>query len=156
MRNVGLVLLVLAVASACAGSSNVTVTQAAADPTYWCPGNVNNAPYDIHATAVVHNPTSSPVTVTAVTAEMKLQAVKGVWLEKVGAIYNAGEAPFTPATVPARSDTTLKVTIHSACTSPAYSASAGNYGDYQVTLHIKTSAGSYSISAANLHRILTA
>lgn len=157
MRKLSVVLPALALLVACSGgNSSFTVSQAAADPTYWCPGNASNAPYDVHATAVLHNPTSSAVTISAVTAEMKLEAVKGPWLEKVGEVYDAGTAKFEPAAAPARSDTTLTVTIHSACTSPQYGASSANYGDYLVTLHIKTSAGSYSISAANLHRILTA
>lgn len=156
VRRIVLLLVLAAVVSSCGSKPSFTVTRSAADPTYQCPGNAINAPYDLHATAVLHNPTSSSVTVTAVTAEMKLKAFKGVWQERIGDIYDAGPATFTPAIAPAGSDTTLTATIHSACTSPAYSAGTSNYGDYQVTLHIKTSAGSYSISAANLHRILTA
>lgn len=150
------VALAAVAASACGGDSSVAVTRATADPTYSCPGNAINTQYDLHATAVVHNPTASTVTITGVTAQMKLEAVKGPWLEKVGDVYDAGAATFAPAAASARSDTKLNVTFHSACTSPAYGTSTSSYGDYQVTLRIKTSAGSYSISAANLHRILTA
>lgn len=157
MRRLIVASLAIAVLSACSGgSSPVSVGQAAADPEHWCPGNASNAPYDLHATVLVHNPTSANVAISDITAQMKLEAVKGPWLEKVGDVYNAGDVPFTPATAPARTDTTVKVTIRSACTSPAYGASGSNYGDYRITLRVKTSAGTYSATAENLHRILTA
>lgn len=158
MRNLLALLFAIAIAGACSSGSSPTfsVSDATADPTYWCPGNASNAPYDLHATVHLHNPTSSSVTVTGVTAELELAAVKGPWIEKVGEVYNAGDAAFAPAAAPPKSSTTMKVTVRSACTSPAYGTSSASYGDYKVTLHIKTTAGSYSISASNLHRILTA
>lgn len=155
-RLIGLLFSVAVVAGCSGGSSSFAVSDATADPTYWCPGSASNAPYDLHATVHLDNPTTSSVKVSGVTAEMTLSAVKGPWIEKVGEVYNAGDAAFAPSAVAPKSNTTMHVTIHSACTSPAYGDSSASYGDYKVTLHIKTSTGSYSISASNLHRILTA
>lgn len=104
----------------------------------------------------MRNGTSSTVAITGVTAQMTLEHIGGTWLEKVGDAYDAGAASFTPATVKAASAATLKVKFQSACTSPAYGTGASSYADYRVTLHVTTSAGSYSISSGNLHRILAA
>lgn len=146
------------VAGACSGSqpSTFSLTSASTDATYWCPGHASNAPYEVHASVSVHNGTSSTVSIKGVTAQMTLEHIGGTWLERVGDAYDAGAASFTPASVKPESATTLKVTFQSACTSPAYGTGASSYGDYKVTLHVTTSAGSYSIASANLHRILAA
>lgn len=150
-------LIVVFLTFACSGQpSTVVLANASVDPTHWCPGNANNAPYDVHATVGVHNGTSSTVTIDTVTATMALQAVGGEWLEKTGEVYDAGAAAFAPASVRAGGDATLKVTIHSACTSPAYGTGPGSFGDYRINMRIATSAGTYSISTGNLHRIETA
>lgn len=158
MRRLVLLLLTAALAGACTSSqpSTFSLTSAAADPTYWCPGNANDAPYDVHATVGVRNGTSSAVTITGVDVRMTLERVSGSWLEKVGDAYDAGSASFSPPTIGARSDATLKVKFRSACTSPAYGPGASRYGDYSVTLRVTTTAGSYSITASDLHRILAA
>ena len=158
MRHALLLLVVVIVAVACSSSrpSTFSLTSASADPTYWCPGNTNDAPYDVHASISMRNATQSTVTITGVTAQMTLEHVGGAWLEKVGDAYDAGAASFAPATVKAGSGATLKVKFQSACTSPAYGTGTSSYADYRVTLRVATSAGSYSISSANLHRILAA
>ena len=104
----------------------------------------------------MRNGTASKVTISGISAQMTLEDVGGAWLEKVGDAYVAGAATFSPATVNAGSDATVKVKFRSACTSPAYGSGASSYADYRVTLRVTTSAGSYSISSANLHRILAA
>ncbi len=158
MRHTLVLVLAVMVASACSSSqpSTFTLTSASTDATYWCPGHANNAPYDVHASISVHNGNSSAVAITGVTAQMTLEHIGGTWLEKVGDAYDAGAASFTPATVKPGSGTTLKIKFKSACTSPAYGTGASSYGDYKVTLRVTTSAGSYSIASANLHRILAA
>ena len=151
-------MLAVIVAAACSGSQPSTfgLSSASTDPTYWCPGNANNAPYDVHASISMRNGTPSTVTITAVTALMTLEHVGGMWLEKVGDAYDAGTASFAPTTVKGGSNATLKVKFRSACTSPAYGTGESSYADYKITLRVTTSAGSYSISSANLHRILAA
>ncbi len=158
MRHALILLLLVIVAGGCSSSqpSTFSLTSASADPTYWCPGNANNAPYDVHASISIRNGTPSTVTITGVTAQMTLERIGGTWLEKVGDAYDAGAASYTPATVKPASAATLKVKFQSACTSPAYGTGASSYADYRVTLRVTTSAGSYSISSANLHRILAA
>ncbi len=159
VRIVRLMIGALLLVSACTNSSappSFALVSARTDPAYWCPGNANNAPYDVHATVDAHNGTASPVTIESATASMTLQDVSSTWLEKAGEVYDAGAATFTPATIAPRSSAKLSVTIHSACTSPAYGSSNSSYGDYRVTMRFTTSAGAYSISAANLHRILAA
>jgi hypothetical protein len=110
----------------------------------------------VHATVVLHNPTSSAVTIKSVTAEMTLEATQGTWQEKVGDTYSAGSATFTPASVAAGGDTTLQVTIPSACTNGRAGNAGKSYGDYQVTLRIATSAGTFTSTSKNLHRIVAA
>lgn len=133
-----------------------SLTAASVDPTYWCPGGAKDAAYDVHGTVEAHNGLSNAVTISSVTAEMKLTAVKGTWLEKVGDRYQADNVRFEPSSVGAGATATLKVTIPSACTSGVYGSSLSSSGRYQVTMHVTTTSGTYSISAANPHEILTA
>jgi hypothetical protein len=136
--------------------STFSLTGASVDPAYWCPGGASNAPYDLHATIDVHNGTNKAVSIQSVTAEMKLTAVNGTWLEKVGDRYDAGSATYAPSIVAAGSSAALKVTIPSACTSGKYGASVSSYGNYEVTMHLTTSSGVFSIAAQNQHQILAA
>lgn len=144
-------------AAACSsGSPTFALTRASVDPTHWCPGGAKNAPYDLHATIDARNGTSSAVTIESITAEMRLTAVKGNWLEKVGDRYDAGSVKFEPSNVGAGSSASVKVTIQSACTSGAYGSTTSSFGEYEVTMHVTTSSGMYSISAGNKHEILAA
>lgn len=163
VRNALVAVTVALIVAACSGGqpSTFSLAAASADPSYWCPGNVNNAPYEVHANVTAHNPTSSTVTIKAVGAVMTLVQTSGAWLERAGDSYDAGSATFAPTSVAARSTATIKLTFRSACTSPAYvvsgkGAASASYGDYRVTLTLTTSAGTYSISSRNLHRILAA
>jgi hypothetical protein len=142
--------------TACSGqASTFALTSADVDATYSCPAGANNAAYDLHANVQAHNATSSTVTIKSVTADMTLNATKGSWLEKIGDKYDAGAAKFTPVKVAPGATTTLKVIASSACTN-VKAANGESYGDYRVTIHVATSAGSYSISSKNLHRIVAA
>jgi len=144
-------------AASCSSSQpTFSVTAASVDPTYWCPGGANNAPYDLRASIVAHNGTAHAVNIDSITAEMKLAAVKGSWLEAVGDHYDAGSVKFDPATVAAGSTATITATIRSACTSGKYGSSLTSSGDYVVTMRVSTSAGTYSIAARNHHQIVAA
>jgi len=137
-------------------SADFTVTSATVDPIYTCPRGAGNAPYDLHGTVVLHNPTSSPVTVEAVRAELTLAAVKGAWLQKIGERYEVDSAYFAPGIVPAGAEMKMKVTVPSACTNGKTGTTAGNFGDYHVRLVVVTTAGSFSIAASGDHRIVAA
>jgi hypothetical protein len=157
MRRVVVWLGVMWLAVSCSSAPpSFSLTGVTVDPTYWCPGGAKDAPYDLHATINTHNGTAKAVTISSITAEMKLTAVKGNWLEKVGDRYEAENVKFEPTSVGAGASTILKLTIPSACTSGAYGSSVSSSGRYEVTLHVTTSSGTYTISAANLHEILTA
>jgi hypothetical protein len=156
MRSVLVALLALVVAAACSSSRPATFTldSASVDPTYYCPGGANNAPYDLHATVKVHNGTSKAVTIAAVTAQMTVASIKGSWLEKVGDRYDADGVKFEPATVAAGGNSSVKLTIPSACTSGKYGTGTSSSADYSVTVHLATSAGAFAITAANQHEIV--
>ncbi|HKC20586.1 MAG TPA: hypothetical protein VKE27_13260, partial [Candidatus Dormibacteraeota bacterium] len=134
--------------------SSVSLTAASVDPTYYCPGGANNASYDLHAKVKLHNGTTTAVTITAVTAQMTVAASKGAWLEKIGDRYDAGNTRFSPSTVAAGRDATLDLTIPSACTSGKYGTGNSSSADYDVTVHLATSAGKLTITAANQHEIV--
>jgi len=140
-------------AAACGGSSTFSLGEASVDATYSCPANSRNAAYDVHATIGAHNSTSKAVTITSVDAVMTVSAVQGVWLQKVGDRYDAGNVTFTPSNVPAGSTTTLQVTIPSACSS-GKAPTGANYGEYTVSFKVLTSAGAYEVKSQNRHRIL--
>ena len=141
--------------AACSGSSTLALTNASADRNFTCPVGSNNAPYDLNATVDAHNGPSSTVTITSVTADLTLEAVNGPWLEKVGDKYQASNVTVAPARVAPGANASLKVTIPSAC-SNGKATGGSSYGDYRVTLHFATSAGSYSISSKALHRLVAA
>ena len=151
-----LVLVAVAFAAACSSGASPTfaVKSASVDPTYFCPGGATNAPYDLHGTVVVHNGTSKAVTIDAMTAQMKVASVKGPWLEKVGDRYDASSVKFTPTSVAAGKDASLQVTVPSACTSGMYGTGTSSSAEYDVTIHMTTSAGSFAIIAANQHEIV--
>lgn len=156
MRNVLLVALALVLVGACSTSRPATFTlnSASVDTAYFCPGGTNNAAYDLHATVNVHNGTSKAVTIDAVTAQMTVASIKGSWLEKVGDRYSADEVKFEPATVAAGGDSSVKLTIPSACTSGKYGTGTSSSAYYKVTVHLTTSAGTFTITAANQHEIV--
>jgi hypothetical protein len=156
MRNVLLAAFALAFVAACSTSKSATFTlnSASVDTTYYCPGGANNAAYDLHATVNVHNGTSKAVTIDAVTAQMTVASIKGSWLEKVGERYSADGVKFAPVTVPAGEDSSVKLTIPSACTSGKYGTGTPSSADYNVTMHLTTSAGTFTITAANQHEIV--
>ena len=159
VRSIAVTLLAAAwLGAACSGGQPATfsLTRASVDPDYSCPGGANNVSYDLHATIDVHNGTNKAVSIQSMTADLKLVAVKGNWLEKVGDRYDAGSVTYSPSTVAAGSSAALKVTIPSACTSDKYRTSISSYGSYEVTMHVTTSAGVFSITAQNQHEILTA
>lgn len=155
MRTI-LALVVVALAAACSSGASpaFTVKGATVDATYFCPGGVSNAPYDLHATVQVHNATDKTVTIDGVTAQMTVASVKGAWLQKVGDRYDAGEAAFKPASVSPGKDAALTVTIPSACTSGKYGTGTSSSAAYDVTLRIATTAGNFTVTAANQHEIV--
>jgi len=149
------VAMVACLATSCSsGPTTFAVTGSSVDPTHWCPGGAKDAPYDMHATIRAHNGTSGVVTIKSITAEMTLASVTGSWLEKVGDHYDAGSVKFDPSSVTAGSSATVRVTIPSSCTSGSYGSSQSSSGTYKVTMRVTTSAGAYTVSASNQHRIL--
>ena len=148
-------LAVCAIVAGCSsGAPKFSLDGGTVDATFACPVGSDNAPYPLHATVEAHNPTPDAVTIQSVTATLKLQATKGPWLEKIGSTYDAGSATFTPASVPAGANASIKVTITSACTSDKSILAPLSYGEYVVTLHVTTSSGSFTVSGKNRHRIV--
>lgn len=158
MRRAALSLAALAVCAIVAGCSSgtpkFTLDGERVDATFACPVGSDNTPYPLHASVEAHNPTTAAVTIQAITATLKLQATKGPWLEKVGSTYDAGSATFTPATVPAGANASIKVTITSACTSDKSILAPLSYGEYVVSLRVTTSSGSFTVTSTNRHRIV--
>ncbi|HEY1420219.1 MAG TPA: hypothetical protein VGG90_05865 [Candidatus Dormibacteraeota bacterium] len=144
------------VAFGCSSSSNsFTVGNATVDDTtYTCPAGSNNAAYELHARFDAHNPTSTTVTILSVGATLKLAATKGSWLEKVGDVYDAGKASFTPNSVAPGASASVNVTIASACTSAKAPGATSSYGEYEVMLHVTSSGGSFNTVTANRHRLI--
>jgi hypothetical protein len=146
---------VLVIAACSSGSSTFSVNNASVDSSYRCPVGANNVYYDLRGTIDAHNGTTNTVTISKVAATMTLASVKGPWLEKVGDKYDAASVGFTPTSVGASSDTTLAVTVPSACTGRAAGSPAAS-GDYAVTFTITTSAGTFKVDSTNKHHIATA
>jgi len=154
MRVLAAIAVVVVAACSSADQATVSLTNASVDPSYYCPGGASNASYDLHATVRMHNGTSKAVTIAGVNAEMTVASIKGSWLEKVGDSYHADGVKVTLASVPAGQDATLKLTIASACTSGKYGTGVSSSAEYTVTMHLATSAGTYSITSANEHEII--
>jgi hypothetical protein len=138
------------------GSSAFTITNASVDPSYTCPAGSDNAPYDVHATADVDNPTAQSVGVSSVSAVMVVADVHGAWQQKAGSEYDAGQVQYSPKTIGPSAKAKLQVTIPSACTNGPHQGVADDYGDYTVRLTVVTSAGTFRLTSQNKHRILAA
>ena len=138
---------------AACGSSAFSIASPSVDASYTCPPGATNAPYELHATADVDNPTSQSVDVRSVSAIMVLAAVQGAWQQKVGSEYDAGQVQFSPKTIGANSKAKLQVTIRSACTNGPKPAATADSGDYTVKLTVTTSAGTFNLTSTNKHRI---
>lgn len=150
------VALLAGAALACSSETpTFSLKSATVDDVYWCPGGARDAGYDLHATVVAHNGTTTAVAIVAAMAEMKLTSVRGAWLERVGDRYDT-DAKVAPTAIAANSTATLTVTIPSACTSGKWGPHASSSGTYVVTVRLVTSAGAHSITAANQHEILAA
>ena len=153
----GLALLAAFVAAACSsGSPMFTLSDARVDAVHQCPGGVVDAKYDVHATIQARNATARDVTIESATAEMVLASVTGSWLEKVGDRYDAGTVVVSPSTIAKNSTAQLDVTIPSSCTSGLHGSTKSSSGSYRVTVHLTTSAGSFTVAAGNRHEILGA
>lgn len=150
-------LAALALLAACSSPPpTFSVAGASVDPTYWCPGGASDAAYTVHATVRARNDTSKEVTIDSATADMVLTAVSGTWLERVGDRYDAGAVVVSPKVVAAHSIGTLAVSIPSMCSSAAYGSGDSSSGDYAVSVHLVTSAGTFSVTAGNKHEIRAA
>ncbi len=157
MRIAAVTVLAAALLAACSQPTpTFSVGGATVDATHWCQGGAKNAAYDLHARVDARNDTSTAVTIESASAQMVLAAASGPWLEQVGQTYDAGTVKVAPATVAARSRATLDVTIPSACTSGLYGLGPSSSGQYRVNLRLETSAGAFSVTAANRHEILAA
>jgi hypothetical protein len=132
------------------------LTGGGADAAYTCPPGSANAPYAVHASVTAHNPTSGSVAIRSVTAELTLVAVQGNWIQRLGDTYQAGHVPYSPTSAPPGTDTSISVTIPSACTNGKVATSARSYADYSVILLVSTSAGNFTVATRNHHRIYAA
>lgn len=156
MRGLPGLALALLVLSACSQAGpTFALAGATVDPTHFCAVGSRNAAYDLHAKLDARNATSKQVTIESATAQMKLTKVTGEWLESPGDVYDAGTVAVTPSTIAANGRATLDVTIRSACTSGQHNG-GGSSGEYTVTVHLVTSAGTFSVTASNRHEILAA
>jgi hypothetical protein len=142
------------IAGCSSGPTTFSLDNETVDATFACPPGSDNTKYLLNASVDAHNPTSSSVTIESMTAQLKLQATKGPWLEKIGDTFDAGTATFAPETVRAGSTASIKVTIASACTSDKSIVAPLSYGEYAVTLHVTTSSGSFTVTSKNRHRIV--
>lgn len=147
-----------AMTSACAVGrpSTFTLTSASVDPSFTCPVGAADTRYEISATVDSQNDTSSQVTIRSASARLKLVAVKGTWLESVGDTYDAAGVTFTPATVAAGARTALRLAIPSSCSNGKPGTKGASYADYSVAIQLSTSAGMFSITSKDRHRIVAA
>lgn len=147
-----------ALTSACAVGrpSTFALTSASIDPSFTCPVGAADTRYQIAATVNAQNDTSSPVTIRSASARLKLVAVKGAWLEPLGDTYDAAGVTFSPATVAASAKGALRLEIPSSCSNGKPGTRGTSYGDYSVDIQLSTSAGTFSITTKNRHRIIAA
>jgi hypothetical protein len=156
MKKRAALLLLIGIVAACSGSTPavLALTSASVDGSYTCPAGSVDAPYNFHGVIDVHNGTSRSVTIASVAAVMTLAAVRGSWLEKLGARYEAAGVTTSLSSLGAGSSASMQVVIPSSCTSGKTAGAEPAYGDYSVGFTVTTSSGTYSIESANRHRIV--
>lgn len=147
-----------AVSLACGPGRPTTLrlTSASVDPSFTCPVGAADLRYEIGATVDAENDTSSPVTIRSVAARLELVAVNGKWLESVGDRYDTAGVTFTPAAIAAGAKAAVKLAIPSSCSNGKPGTKGTSHGDYSVTIRLTTSAGTFSITGKDRHRIVAA
>jgi hypothetical protein len=150
----GCAVLVLLVAAAACGSTGFQLGDLTVDSSHTCTAGSIQAAYDLQGTVPANNGTSQTVMVRSADAVMIVVAVHGPWRQALGSRYDAGQVTFSPTGIGAGSNTTLKVTIPSACTNGAHTGVNTSYADYSVELTIVTTAGTFKLTSRNRHRIL--
>jgi hypothetical protein len=142
------------IAVAACGSSPFALANPSVDATYTCPAGAANAPYELHATAEADNQTSQTVDVHSISAVMVVSAIHGVWQQKVGSEFDAGQVQFSPKTIAAGAKAKVQVTIPSACSNGKHQGTTDDYADYAIRLTVVTSTGTFRLTSTNTHRIL--
>jgi hypothetical protein len=133
-------------------SGKVTVANARVDPTYSCPNPSNKFSYDVHGTMDVNNSTSNTLTIKSMSEVDTLVAVHGSWtIGSLGEKFGGPIDIFSPKSIKPGDKATIKFTIKFDCTNSGPSTST--YGDFDFKFTVVTSAGTFTLSGANQHRL---
>jgi len=148
----GALLLILgACVPICGIGAKFSVSNAHVDSNYNCPYPSENRPYDVHATIDASNTLSNTVTIKSIAENDELVNTVGAWEGPKTAKGSGAIKDYSPKSVGSGSNATIKFSVPFQCTNTGPSATT--YGEFTFKFTLTTSAGTYTISAGDRHRL---
>ena len=135
----------------CGIGAKFALTAAHVDAQYNCPNGSNRAPYDVHGSIDASNTLSSTVTIKSIDEVDQIVATAGQWQGSKDAKDGGPVTDFSPKSVGSGNNATIKFTVPFICTSSGPTVTT--YADFEFTFTVKTSSGTYTITAGNHHRL---
>jgi hypothetical protein len=135
-------------------SGKVALSNARVDSRYTCPKPSTDHPYDVHGSLDVDNGTGNTVTIKSVSEADELVDVHGGW--NIGEVGTKSEDPvdsFSPKSVKSGDKSTIRFVIKFTCTDNGVVA-GDTYGDFTFKYTVATSAGTFTITSGNKHRLV--
>jgi len=134
----------------CGIGASLSLSHAHVDATYSCPNPANDLPYDVHATIDAKNSSFSSVQLKSIQETWTNVGSHGNWSGTKGGHGTESFTKFSPKSVAAGGNTTIKFVIPFTCTNAG--AGSDTWGDFSFKFVVKTSSGDYTISPNN-HRL---
>jgi hypothetical protein len=139
----------------CGIGAKFALTNARVDSQFDCPNGSDHFPYQIHGSIDASNTLGSNVAIKSIDETDVLVATAGEWNgAKPGTAAAKAGGPITnysPKSVASGANVTIKFSVGFVCTSSGPTVTT--YGDFAFTFKVTTSAGTYTIAAANHHRL---
>lgn len=146
-----MLLLLGACVPICGIGAKFALSNARVDSQFDCPNLSDHFPYQVHGSIDASNTLSSTVTIKSIDETDELVATAGEWNGPKNAKAGGPITNFQPKSVASGANTTIKFSVGFVCTSSG--PGVKTYGDFAFTFKVTTSAGTYTITTGNHHRL---
>jgi len=135
----------------CGIGAKFSLSNAHVDSQYNCPYPADQKPYDVHATIDASNTLGSAVTIKEIDESDQLVSTAGDWAGPKNATGKGTITTFQPKSIASGANATIKFAVGFVCTNSG--PNVATYGDFSFKFAVKTSAGTFTISSGNHHRL---
>jgi hypothetical protein len=135
----------------CGIGAKFSLSNAHVDSQYNCPFPADHKPYEVHATIDAGNTLSNAVTIKEIDESDQLVSTVGDWAGPKTATGKSTITTFQPKSIASGGSSTIKFSVGFECTNSGPTVST--YGDFSFKFAVKTSAGTFTITAGNHHRL---